>query len=89
MGSTSGPEFEAELRAIIPVLPRAWECMKGLEWILARDPYAGYDSLTANVRYFPLQSPAYPVLYVFYTFGKATVWLLSVRRLDSTNGRAH
>jgi hypothetical protein len=81
------PEFEADLRALTSGLGRARECIKGLEWLLARDPHAGHAVEGADpVRYFPLVQSGFPPIFVFYTFSPVTVWFLSVRRLDATNG---
>jgi hypothetical protein len=81
------PRFETEWAEIARAKPRAAEYLDGLEWLLTRDPFAGFQSEKhPNLWYFPLLQPEGPPLQVIYMFTSQLIWFLSVHLLDETNG---
>ena len=72
-------EFERELRALIADAERADMFIEGAEYVLARDPYAGLQTVPGS----PLWAmPMAPIggrqVTLFYMFDDSNVWLLAI-----------
>jgi hypothetical protein len=76
-------EFDEQFAAIEPEFERADAFVKGVEWVLARDPTRGNCvDRQHNIWHMPLIDIFETALAVYYTFDDRTVYMLSIRVAD-------
>jgi hypothetical protein len=77
--------FEQVLLLLEPDIAIADEYLSGVDWILSRDPLAGYPAddtstiYTINVGH---ESVVFDGFTIFYSFDDEHVWLLDITRLS-------
>lgn len=74
------PLFQEQLEAIEPDVRRADEFLRGVEWLLARNPTFG-QQVAPNSKVWAVASneaPTIPNLIVYYTFDENMVYLLHI-----------
>ena len=77
--------FEQALLLLEPDMAVADEYLSGVEWILSRDPLAGYpadDTSTIHTIYIGQESVVFAGFTIFYSFNEEYVWLLDITRLS-------
>jgi hypothetical protein len=79
------PEFVAKLRLLLPDFERADEFVRGVEWILCRDPHSGTEIGRTNVWFLPAADIFPQPLSIFYTFSQTEVFLLDVVSLPAVD----
>jgi hypothetical protein len=78
-------QFEDELAAIEPDSERADDLIRGIEWVLQRDPNHGTRVHSDPPVWFVPACDLYDLPYVlYYTFDAKKIHFLSIRQRDPT-----
>lgn len=76
-------QFTAELAAIEPDSERADDLIRGIEWVLQREPTYGTRVNSDPPVWFVPACDLYDLPYViYYTFDAKKIYLLSIRQRD-------
>lgn len=70
--------FEDELAAIHGNLRRGDEFVANAEFLLAVNPFAGFQLIPSHVWFLPV-AEAFGRAAIYYTFNAENVWFLSIR----------
>lgn len=74
------PRFDGELAVLRGNLQRGDEFVANAEFLLAANPFAGYQLIPSHVWFLPL-AERFGRAAIYYTFSEESVWLLSIRAM--------